>query len=217
MIPLTITAHLERGFSASDRWSPALESIIAAMQLQDKIGWQQYASEQSQNQATTFNDLPIQKVNAGSELWWWACSMPEFESSHEINRAFFKRFDISNCLLIDKKVKTIELTKGQFKNYALSFKEVITKQVTWHCVGDKAEIERLLNHCQQIGSQRGKGLGYVTDWEVKENGDEKKARFNRAVPAEFAENNDITGVKMWRGFRPCFRIVENQALCVMPF
>ena len=89
MIPLTVTAHLERGFSASDRWSPALESIIAAMQLQDKIGWQQYALEQSQNQVTTFADLPIEKVNADSEQWWWACSLPVFESSHEIYRAFF--------------------------------------------------------------------------------------------------------------------------------
>lgn len=215
MIPLTVTAHLERGFSASDRWSPSLDSLLAALQLQENIGWQQYALEQSQNEVTDFTDLPIEKVEVGG-VWWWACSMPEFESSHEINRSFFKRFNLDLSLLIERKVKTIELTKGQFKNYSLSFKEIITKQVTWHVIGDKAEIERLLNQCQQIGSQRGKGLGFVTHWEVKEGGDEQKAMFNRAVPAEFAEKNGITGVKMWRGFRPCLRIVENQCVCVLP-
>lgn len=215
MIPLIVTAHLERGFSAADRWSPSLDSILSAIQLQEKIGWKEYALGQSQNEKTDFDNLPLHKVQGGG-LWWWACSMPEFESSHEINRQFFKRFNIDYSLLIDRKVKTIELTKGQFKNYSLSFKEIIATQVQWHCIGDKSEIERLLNQCQQIGAKRCKGLGYVTKWEIKESGDSEKAKFNRAIPADFAEQNKIVGIKMWRGFRPCFRIVENQTLCIMP-
>jgi CRISPR type IV-associated protein Csf3 len=215
MIPLIVTAHIERGFSAADPWSPSLDSILAALQLQEKIGWQQYALGQSQNEKTDFTDLPLQKVEGGG-VWWWACSFPDYDKNQEINRTFYKRFNIDQSLLIDRKVKTIELTKGQFKNYSLSFKEIITNKMQWHCIGDKTEIERLLNLCQQVGAQRGKGLGFVMHWEVKEGGDSEKAKFNRAIPADFAEQNNIFSIKMWRGFRPCFRIVENQTLCVMP-
>lgn len=215
MTPLIVTAHLERGFSSGDRWSPALDSLLAALQLQDQVGWEKYAIDQSQNDKTVFEDLPLQKISH-KDMWWWACSMPEYESSHEINRSFFKRFNIDQSLMVDKKVKSIELTKGQFKNYSLSFKEVIAKHVQWHCIGDKSEIERLLSNCNQIGSQRGKGLGFVVGWEVKEGGDEQAAMLNRALPSDFAEQNNIRGIRMWRGYRPCFRIKENQALCIMP-
>ena len=215
MTALLVTAHLERGLSASDRWSPSLDSILAYFQLRDKIGIEQFNIEQSLNQQTDFTELPLEKVKGG-EHWWYACSSPFYDASHEINRAFFKKFNIDSSLLIERKVKTIELTKNQFKNYSLAFKEIVTKKISWHCIGDADEIERLLSQCQQIGAQRGKGLGYVEKWTIEDTGDAEKAKFSRAIPATFAEQNGINGIKCWRGFRPCFRIESNQALCVLP-
>lgn len=216
MKPLLITAHLERGLSVSDPWSPALESIIAALKLQEQIGWQEYATGQSANQFTHFDDLPIEKFMSGDD-WWWCCSSPILDITHEIARGFFKKFNILESMMIDRKVKNIELTKGQFKNYSLSYKETKAKFIQWHCIGDKDEISRLLQKCTQIGAKRGKGMGYVTQWEITESGDENTAKFSRAVPANYAEKNGISGVKMWRGYRPNFNIESNQTLCIMPF
>lgn len=214
MKPLIVTAHLERGFSASDPWSPSLDSILAYLQLQAEIGIDAMHQQIAMNEKTDVDNLPLEKVHGGG-VWWYACSFPDYQATHEHQRAFFKKFNIDSSLLIDRKVKTIELTKNQFKNYSLSFKEIITKSVTWHCIGNKEAIERLLSQCQQIGAKRGKGLGYVIKWDVKDGGDSEKAKYHRAIPADFAEKQGMTGFKMWRGFRPCFRIVENQTLCVM--
>lgn len=217
MIPLKITAVLEIGFSAGDAWSPALDSIIAYYHLQENLGNAEFRLQQSQNMQTTVADLPLLKVEHDG-LWWYTCSFPRYDKKHEIQRTFYKRFNVDLCALIDKKVKTIELTKNQFKNYSLAFKEIITDKVEWHVVGNKEKISALLSQCQQIGSHRGKGMGLVKKWLIEESDatSEQLALFSRALPIAYAEENTINGVKMWRGFRPCFRIEENQTLCVMP-
>lgn len=210
---LKITAHLERGFSASDAWSPSLDSILAYFALKQKLGAKQFAIDMAMGEQSTADDLPLEKINF-SEKWWWACSTPEYDALHEINRAFYKKFNIDTSLMIDKKINNIELTKNQFKNYALIFKEIITSSISWHVIGDEEKIRELLKDCTQIGANRGKGMGTVSAWDYTE-GDMKKALYKRALPIEYAELKGIQGVKLMRGFRPCYRLDDNRAICVI--
>jgi len=213
MKALKITAHLEKGFSASDAWSPSLDSILAYFSLKNKLGSRQFNLDTAMGVQTTVDDLPLERI-CFDEKWWWACSTPEFDKQQEINRAFYKKFNIDTALMIERKVRNIELTKNQFKNYALIFKEIITDSVSWHVIGDEAKIMALLADCQQIGAKRGKGMGLVTKWSVSA-GDMQKALYKRALPIEYAELKKIQGVKLWRGFCPSYRLTENQGLCVI--
>ena len=213
MKALKITAHLEKGFSASDAWSPSLDSILSYFTLKNQLGIKQFNLDTAMGIQTTVDDLPLEKVYFNKK-WWWVCSTPEFDKQQEISRAFYKKFNIYTSLMIERKVKNVELTKNQFKNYALIFKEIITDSISWHVVGDEEKIMALLADCTQIGAKRGKGMGLVTRWQV-EPGDMQKALYKRALPVEYAELKGITGIKAWRGFRPSYRVADNQCLCVI--
>ncbi len=215
MKPLLIKANLERGFSANDAWSPAIDGIIAYFQLRERMGDQAFHLSSALNEQSIVDDLPLKKV-FHADKWWWACSSPEYDLKHEIVRAFYKKFNIDTSLIIKQKAKSIDLTKGQFKNYSTFFREIITKQVSWHVIGDEDEIKRILSMCRQIGAQRGKGMGVVESWSVTDSSDVRKAMFNRPIPVDAAEHNNVIGIKAWRGFRPSVRIAENQALCILP-
>jgi CRISPR type IV-associated protein Csf3 len=219
MESLLITAKLERGFSANDPWSPAIDGILAYYHLRETMGVEAFNLSLSLNEQTVVNDLPLEKVTY-DDKWWWACSSPDYDLKQEIIRTFYKKFNIDTSLLIKDRVKNIELTKNKFKNYSLSFKEIITKEIHWQVVGDKEEIIRLLSMCYQVGAQRGKGMGVIESWSVTESEDAKedakKAMFNRPIPLEAAEHHNISGLKAWRGYKPSVRVAENQGLCICP-
>ena len=215
MRSLLITAHLSSGFSAADRWSPSIDGILAYHQLMLELGIDKFNLSLSLNEQTSIGSLPLKKVEF-NDNWWWACSSPKFSSQNEIIRSFYKKFNIDHSMLIKQKSKLIELTKGQFKNYSLNFKEIITKKVEWNVIGDKDEIVFILSHCKQIGSNRGKGMGLVERWTVDENEDEHTAKFSCPIPVDAAEHYNVSGIKMWRGFKPSVRLPENQCLCIMP-
>ena len=214
MKPLLVTAHLSHGFSAADRWSPALDGILAYHHLRLKMGVDAFNMSLSNNEQTTVDDLPVEKVEHNG-VWWYACSSPMFDGQGEKIRTFYKKFNIDKSTMIKQKSKMIELTKGALKNYSLTFREISTKKVQWHIVGDKEKIEALLVNCKQIGAQRGKGMGYVTKWTIGE-GDELTARLSRPIPAAAAKHYGMTGIMAWRGFRPSVRITANQCVCVIP-
>lgn len=215
MKSLLVIAHLNNGFSAADRWSPSLDGILAYHHLKLKMGIQAFNTSLAMNEQTSVDDLPLKKIEHNG-VWWYTCSSPEFSTQAEIIRSYYKKFNLDQTMLIKQKSKSIELTKGQFKNYSLNFKEIITDSVKWHVIGDKTKIEKLLSYCKQIGGNRGKGQGLVDKWEILDIGDDKKAMYSRAIPESAAIHYGISGIKAWRGFRPSVRIIENQGLCILP-
>ena len=215
MKPLLITAHLKAGFSAADRWSPALDGILAFHQLREEMGVKDFNLSLAIGAQTSVDNLPLMKARY-KDLWWWACSSPDFSSQNEIIRSFYKKFNIDHSMIIDKNVKTIELTKNQFKNYSLHFKEIAANKVQWHVIGNKDKIESLLSNCHQIGAQRGKGMGLVNEWIIEDSGDGIKAKFSRPVPYNAAKYYNIKGITAWRGYRPSVRLPDNQCICILP-
>lgn len=208
-----ITAHLKNGLCVNDPWSPSLDSILAYFKNMEDMGQDNFNISTAMGDQTTCDNLPVEKQYF-NDLWWYNCSTPEYDSLHEIKRQFYKKFNIDFSLMIEKKVKNVELTKNQFKNYSLFFMQHLVKNVSWHLVCDIDKTMELLRNCKQIGGKRGKGMGEVVDWSYSE-GDIEKAKLNRFLPIKYAENKNIDGTIMLRGFRPSFRLNENQTVCVI--
>lgn len=206
---LIITAKLRNGFVTADPWSPSIDSILSYFHLKNKIGWTEFSSSMSVGEQTTVDDLPINKI-VRDGFWWWDCSIPIYQASNVFVRSYYKRFNIDTISLLENKVKTIELTKNQFKNYSNTFRHIISGEVSWHVVGDKKKIGGLLTGCIQIGGKRGKGMGEIISWEIEEVS--KCESSNRWVPISSSDIEAYDDV-MYRAFRPSFRLKCNQSIC----
>lgn len=66
-------------------------------------------------------------------------------------------------------LKRVYLDQKTTKNYNFPVNVKILKnnKIWWYCVGDRAEIERLLAGCYGIGKEIGQGYGLVHEWKVE--------------------------------------------------
>lgn len=221
MMPLRITAHLHSGFAAADRWSPALDGILAYWHLREVLGPEEFAITSADNAAMRpVEGLPLEVVHHG-QWWWYACSSPMYSAAATVIRHIHRRFDARqaerHCDFQCRSEK-VQVNAGPYKNRRLLLQQHITGQVQWHAVGDAAEVYRLLAQCPNIGAKFGAGFGRVRRWEVVEGDDTDAtlARRHRPLPLEYADAQGVTGPLMEWGIRPPGRCKENRALCVMP-
>jgi CRISPR type IV-associated protein Csf3 len=85
---------------------------------------------------------------------------------------------------------SVPTTRGSFKEYRTPIRVVTTDSLSGLCVGNKDEVQRLLNKVEFLGKKGSQGRGYVVAWEVSEIDldNEKvisKIMRNRPVPVEF--------------------------------
>lgn len=228
MEPLIVSCDLVNGFSSSDPWSPALDAILAYWQLREEMGEEEFALSSTNGMGLIVPDhLPLGREQYGDH-WWWQCSTPEYETRREWVRYSHRRFDLDAATRYAATGKSgrVMVAAGPYKNYRNRQQIHITRRVTWHCVGDAAEIRRLLRRCSWLGAEVGEGLGRIRTrwedsrpapaWNVEGGGDERMARFRRPVPVEFARAHGIHGAPLVWGVRPPGRIQANKTLCVMP-
>lgn len=57
-------------------------------------------------------------------------------------------------------------TAGQYKDYRVPVDVRITPKITALCIGNQAEIERLLSYITHVGKKSSQGFGRVAKWEV---------------------------------------------------
>lgn len=214
MRTLKITAELYNGFVASDDWSPNLDGILAYWQLRraDPDG---FLTRQGRSDLMEpVDDLPLYKIHYDA-LWWYACSSPIYELAQQHRAYFHRRFDDQHERFLPDGVKTVLTAAGPMKCYRKSVLFRVTKEVSWHCVGDEAAIRVLLDHCHHIGGKPAQGYGRVKRWRY-EDGDLRTALYHRPLPVEYARLKGIDGPVMCWGIRPPARITANQTECVMP-
>lgn len=214
MRPLKVTAHLANGFAAADEWSPMLDGMLAYWQLRraDPDG---FLTRQGRSDLMEpVEGLPLEKVANGT-VWWWACSCPIYALSQQHQSYFHRRFDDQYERFLPPNTKTVLTSAGPYKAYRKSLLFRVTREVVWHCVGDKAAIQELLSHCYHIGAKPSQGYGRVKEWVIEE-GDEKIALFHRPLPIDYAQRIGVSGPIMRWGIRPPGRIQANQFECVMP-
>lgn len=215
--PLRVTAHLANGFASNDPWSPGLDAILAYWAMRERLGEEDFAAGSIDSGAMQpVEGLPL-AVEKHGDWWWYQCSAPIYETAAEFSRYFHRRFDsqMAERYLQPKKGR-VDTKCGPFKAYRLSARVTVCDRVEWHCIGDAAEIGRLLRRCSAIGYKTGAGHGRVLRWEVGPGGEADLARFHRPLPVDFAQAHGIEGPQLQWSIRPPGRITINQALCVMP-
>lgn len=215
MKPLIITAELFNGFAVNDPFSPAIDGIMAYWHCRNKMGVDAFIEAQSTGNLSTVDDLPLAKTEIVSD-WWYQCSLPIYQTHAEHLTHFHRRFDAFHAeTRCDKKGK-IETRCAPYKSTRMTVRLIVTRQVQWHVVGDQAAIESLLSCCHAIGSKTGSGYGRVRRWTVQDGGDERMAQQFRALPADYAEQLGIDGMRIYWGYRPAVRLPQNKTLCVIP-
>lgn len=219
LTPLLVTAHTPAGYASNDHWSPSLDGIIAFWQLREQLGEEEFALGMTgQRPLTPPDDLPLARESFGPD-WWWLCSSPIRDLQAEYLHYYHRRFD---ALPAERFADTgrsgrVAVSSGPYKNYRIARTVHVAPAVSWHCIGDQAEITRLLRRCSAIGSGVGSGMGRVTRWTVTEDqADEALARYYRPLPAGYAEQQGIDGMRLQWGIKPPGRVRENRCLAVLP-
>jgi hypothetical protein len=212
-----VVAELQQGFVASEPWSPALDGILAYWQVREMLGDDAFALGATGHVPLVTPDLPLERVAYGDD-WWWACSSPISGEAIRFERWYHRRFDLAMAIDHLPGTKRVLVTAGAYKSYRN--RDLVTvprdRTVTWHCIGDRAAIERLLRRCGSIGRGGGRGNGVVRSWTVTPDGDPDVARRHRPLPLDYALSIEATGMTMPWGIRPPGRAPELQRLCVMP-
>jgi CRISPR type IV-associated protein Csf3 len=219
MQSLKITAELFNGFASSDPWSPSIDGILAWAHLRQKFGDVEFAAQSvDSSQMQPVDELPLAKTEWNG-LWWYQCSSPIYETQAEFFKYFHRRFDAFNAeRYMGPKKGCTDVSAGPYKNARLTTRQIVTREVAWHAIGDRERIEALLAGVPSIGHKTGSGSGRVRRWRV-ELGDlagGTRALLCRPLPVEYAREISIEGMIMDWGIRPPGRIRINQQLCIMP-
>jgi hypothetical protein len=206
MTPIAITAELHNGFVSADPWSPAVDGILAYWLLRERLGADEFSIGQGHShQMTPVEGLPLEVIRDG----------PLYGSAATVRKHIHRRFDQTAAEKYLPPTRKVQTSAGAYKNARISLMHRITERVTWHVVGDRPEIERLLRRCTHIGAKCGAGFGRVRAWTYAE-GDAELARHWRPLPSAHAEALGIDGPRMRWGIRPPGRIAANCCECVMP-
>lgn len=108
-------------------------------------------------------DIPLKKISD-----FYACSTSFFVSSNNIKSSekWYKRWEEQYSSYINA-TKKINTGRGAFKNYAVSLPTLQTELACWFVVGNKIEIERLLNkYIFDLGKKRSQGFGKIKKWHI---------------------------------------------------
>lgn len=111
-------------------------------------------------------------------------------SDNEFVTAYSKRWNSGLDRAVAFKGKgraEIDTARGFFKAYRNPLVYHVMPEIVFYAVGDKAEIERLLQNIAYLGKKSSQGYGEVAEWEI-EVIDEDKSIFNngkiaRIIPA----------------------------------
>lgn len=206
--PLTVTAETPAGFATGCPWAPALDGMLAFAAMQERLG---------RDMGTNIDLEPVEglplAVERHGDLWWYAAGSPETSPPlHQRDKHFHRRFnnvDAERWMA----ARRVETAMGPHKNLRKPHFVTTCASVSWKCVGDPGEIERLLRRIPAIGSGWSRGLGQVARWTVRE-GFEGELR--RPVPVAWAEERGVAGPRMRHPIRPPSHLAANRVLCVMP-
>lgn len=209
MQPLRIRADLVNGFAAKDPWSPAIDGILAAVEMKRRLG-DDFSSPQP-SRLQPVEGLPLEVVRHG-DLWWYAASSPVIVGfAGKEKKHYHRRFDDQHERYLPDKMGRVMTAAGPFKTTRLFDTRIICRAVEWHVVGDADEIREMLADVEQVGAKRGTGFGMVKSWQIS-GGDRRISYGHRPLPVGFQEVHGAQ-VMPWGIVPPArWRPVE----CVMP-
>jgi CRISPR type IV-associated protein Csf3 len=216
--PLRITARLQTPVICDDRLP--LDGVLFYFAMRERYGFEVSTVPGNAiigDDADKRRLVPFKvyyRNVSGRDYWFYQCSFARWVGTVAEGRDYWvKRFDQNYSSIVDFKGKRGKvITKsGRYKGYRMPVFTRHALAVRWYAVGDRREVERLLNFCTHLGKKESQGYGAVLNWVVEPWSEDWSIRspqgLMRAVPSE-------TGLCV--GFRPSYWSQENQAVCQMP-
>lgn len=210
MRPLKITAKLFDGrIATTDGYLP-IDSILAAAWMKKNHPEKYYNADPTIDEMIT-PVLPLAKLDGGI----YAASFAQFRKAGEETVYWHKRFDAQlaeDYVDFAGRRGRVNTTSATYKAYRMPLNVILTPEVVWYAVGEKAEIERLLEEIPSLGKKTSQGFGQVFEWTVEEIGQDwsvwKDGQLMRNLP-------DPDGDAEW-GVRPPYWLPANIVRCRMP-
>ncbi len=111
-------------------------------------------------------EIPVQKEPEGR---FHLCSFSVSETDHYSTRWVQRRPVIKEAQMLGRSIRSIQINAGLSKAFRIPMETRHLKgdYLYWYCIGDRTEIERLLELITHLGKRRGIGLGEVRKWRVK--------------------------------------------------
>lgn len=220
MQSIKITAHLRSGFVANDDYSPDMGSILEYCWLVQ----QNLYSPNPDPARVILPDLPIARHTLGNN-WLWAISSPVYSYALESVERCRRRWDADENYPVQwgKRRGNVQTDGGPFKSADVPVVVRLTKEVSWHAVGDMESVYDLLQNCSGIGGRRAAGFGQVQRWDISPVGGDwslvKDAQLMTPIPTQMAEllNVDLGPCRImrWNTKAPRWDRI-NAELCFMP-
>lgn len=219
--PLQITAVF-RTAVITDEWMP-LDGVLLSQKTREDLGYREMTVPGISNLAQPKGGemkggkLPIKTVH-GKE-WYYRISWAEWGPHVDGKDYWNKRYDNDLSDFVTFKGRgTVNNLAGAYKAYHQPVFYRSALWARWYCVGDKAEIARLLSTCTNIGKKPAQGWGRVLRWVVESISDDwsiwKDGKLMRGIPA--FEQPDYQGNVALYGVRPSYWDRRNQIMLALP-
>jgi CRISPR type IV-associated protein Csf3 len=132
-----------------------------------------------------------------------------------------KRYDndLSDYVNFGERRGTVNNLAGPYKAYHQLVFYRSALWVRWYCVGDRAEIMRMLSTLIHIGKKAAQGWGRVARWEVTKSTEDwsiwKDGKLMRGIPAGERPDDCVGNIALY-GVRPSYWDRRNQIILVLP-
>ena len=210
---LRIRAYLQTGV-ISDQFLP-LDGILYYHLVREQMGEKIISKPGESNVRQGGNvTLPIKKAGPKGDAWFYHCSFAQWPQAVVEDQTFYvKKLDLQHTGLIDRKVKRIDTSRGQYKAYHINVYYRHAEYVEWYCTAWPDKLKNLLRFCTHIGSKTAQGWGAIKEWEIKEWPEDWAIRgpgnrLMRAVP--------VMGDGFLYGVRPSYWNSRHIFPCKMP-
>jgi CRISPR type IV-associated protein Csf3 len=172
--------------------------------------------------------LPLEKENF-SEGWFYKCSNPIYNIEFEWIERVAKRLDIESIVnKVANFPKSNPSGRGAYKSYFLALKIQRIKFIKWFCVGDKNQIQNILQQINALGKKTSVGYGFIKSWKIEEIENDCSIIYNydgqdylmKSIPLEYFDsikNSKLKNYRMQYGaYKPPYWHFENQNKIIAP-
>lgn len=170
MEPLKITAKLLTGqVVTADLWLP-LDSILAYAWMMEHHPDKLAASTSGMRPEDILEpELPLERRGEGDD-WYWACSFALGSPRGQQIVYYHRRFDAQESeAYVDfgKRRGKVNHKAGPYRSCRVPLMVVLVPELVWYAVGNRYEVEWLLQYITHIGKKRSQGYGRVARWTVE--------------------------------------------------
>jgi len=160
--------------------------------------------------------MPVYKTVCYGRGDIYHASVAQFDVVDAGVATIYKRFSEQQSHIIRTDKKSVDISRGHFKAYAMRLPYIPARTATFYVNGDLNEILRLISFLPGLGKKVAYGYGAIKSISVEETPEDyslvKDGVAMRPLPLFFAESNE----KMMLAWKPPYWDKTNVASCVPP-